>query len=301
MADYKAGYASIVGRPNVGKSTLLNQLLDQKISITSKKRQTTRYNIVGVYTDANQRQQVVFVDTPGMHKGQQDSAINRYMNRTAASALQDVDVIIFVVDKTSWTEEDEAVCQLLQNISIPVIVALNKVDQLPSVNDLLPAIQLISQKLPKAELVPLSALKKSNLDTLRNLILGFIPESESYIYGEDQVTDRSVRFLAAEIVREKVIRLTGAELPYQTTVAIEEFKDEGSIIHIGALVLVERDGQKRIVIGDKGERIKQIGIDARKDIEALLDCQVMLKIWVKVKSGWSDDDHALRSLGFDDT
>lgn len=300
MADYKAGYVSIVGRPNVGKSTLLNQLLDQKISITSKKRQTTRHNIVGIYTESAKQQQIVFVDTPGMHKGQQDSAINRYMNRTAASAIQDVDAIVFVVDRNTWTEEDEAVCQLLAKVLVPVVVALNKIDQLASVNDLLPSIQALSEKLPKAEIIPLSALKKNNLDTIRDLLLGLMPESQSYIYSEDQVTDRSIRFLAAEIIREKIVRLTGAELPYQTTVAIEEFADQGGIIHISALVLVERDGQKRIVIGEKGERIKQIGIDARRDIEALLDCQVMLKIWVKVKSGWSDDDHALKSLGFDE-
>ena len=296
--EYKSGYVSIVGRPNVGKSTLLNQLIEQKISITSKKRQTTRHNIVGVYTDAAKKHQIIYVDTPGIHQGQ-DSAINRYMNRTAASALQDVDAVVFVVDKNIWTNEDQNVADLLAHVRLPVILAVNKVDQLDSINELLPHIQAISEKLPQAEIMPLSALKRTNLDPLRDLLVGLLPESESYIYPEDQVTDRSTRFLASEIVREKVVRLTGDELPYQTTVAIEEFTDKGDIIHISALVLVEREGQKRIVIGDGGERIKQIGIDSRRDLENMLDCQVMLKIWVKVKTGWSDNDHALRSLGFD--
>lgn len=296
--NFKSGYAAIVGRPNVGKSTLLNQLIEQKVSITSKKRQTTRHNILGIFTDNSANEQIVFVDTPGIHQGQ-DSAINRYMNRTASSALQDIDVVIFVVDKNIWTEEDENVCRQLVGLSVPTIIAVNKVDQLDSINDLLPHIQKLATKLPKAELVPLSALKRNNVEKLRGLVSQLMPESESYIFPPDQITDRSMRFLAAEIVREKVVRLTGDELPYQTTVAIEEFKDEGELVHISALVLVERDGQKRIVIGERGERVKQIGIDARRDLEAMLGCKVMLKIWVKVKTGWSDDDHALRSLGFD--
>lgn len=294
----RAGYISIVGRPNVGKSTLTNQLIEQKVSITSRKRQTTRHNILGIHTDTRNRQQIIFVDTPGIHQGQ-DSAINRYMNRTATSALQDVDAVVFVVDKSIWTDEDENVCGLLKALKLPVLVAVNKIDQLDNVNSLLPHLKVLSDKLPSAEIVPLSALKKNNLDHFRVLLGDLMPVSNEYIYPDDQVTDRSMRFLAAEIVREKVVRLTGDELPYQSTVAIEEFSDDGKIVHISALVLVERDGQKRIVIGDKGERIKQIGIDARKDLESMLECQVMLKIWVKVKSGWSDDDHALRSLGFD--
>ena len=298
-AKLRAGYVSIVGKPNVGKSTLLNQLLEQKISITSKKRQTTRNNIIGIKTDDKAHTQIVFVDTPGMHQGQ-DSAINRYMNRTASSALDDVDAIVFVVDRDNFTAEDEAVAAKVANASCPVIVALNKVDRLDSVNDILPHVKSLSQRIPKAEFIPISALKAENTAALVELLNGKMPELPSYIYPEDQITDRSMRFLAAEIVREKVVRLTGAELPYQTAVELEQFKDEGSIIRISALVLVEREGQKRIVIGESGERIKQIGIDARRDMEALFECQVMLTIWVKVKSGWSDDDRALRSLGFDE-
>lgn len=299
MTIARAGYVSIVGRPNVGKSTLLNNLVEQKVSITSKKRQTTRHNILGIYTSDDALSQIVFVDTPGLHQGQQDSAINRYMNRTASSALQDVDQIVFVVDKDVWTTEDEHVSGLLRQCKLPVVVVINKVDQLESANVLLPYMQKLAAKLPEAELVPVSALKQTNLVKLRDLLVAAMPESPALIYPEDQVTDRSMRFLAAEVVREKIVRSTGDELPYQTTVAIEEFADDGKVVHISALILVEREGQKRIVIGDRGERIKQIGIDARRDLEGMLDCQVMLKLWVKVKSGWSDDDNALRSLGFD--
>nr|WP_239923710.1 GTPase Era [Agaribacterium haliotis] len=295
--DIRAGYVSIVGRPNVGKSTLLNQLLEQKISITSKKRQTTRHNIIGIRTEA--KSQLVFVDTPGIHQGQ-DSAINRYMNRTASTALADVDAIVFVLDKDQFTAEDEAVAKQLSGSSIPVVVAINKIDQLDNKRELLPHISKLNALLPKAEIVPLSALRRENLELLLTLLEELMPSSPSYIYPEDQVTDRSLRFLCAEIVREKVVRLTGAELPYQSAVEIEQFKEKDGLVTISALVLVEREGQKRIVIGDGGARIKQIGIDARRDIEALIGSQVMLNIWVKVKSGWSDDDRALRSLGFDD-
>lgn len=293
----RAGYVAIVGRPNVGKSTLLNQMLQQKISITSKKRQTTRHNIVGIKTESNS--QIVFVDTPGMHQGQ-DNAINRYMNRTASSALQDVDVVVFVVDKNIWNNEDEAVCQQLRSCRSPVIVVINKCDQLTDVRALLPRAAAIAKQLPAAEVIPISALKLDKLDVLEKSILGKLPESESFIYPEDQVTDRSMRFLAAEIVREKVVRLSGDELPYQTAVEIEKFHEGEKILTIHALVLTEREGQKRILIGESGERIKQIGIDSRRDMEALFGCQVMLNIWVKVKSGWSDDERAIRSLGFDE-
>lgn len=293
----KAGYISIVGRPNVGKSTLLNTLLEQRISITSKKRQTTRHNIIGIKTEKNA--QLIFVDTPGIHKGE-DNAMNRYMNRVACSALDDVDIIIFVVDRDTWNAEDDAVMQRLREVSHPIIIALNKTDELASVDHLLPHAAKLASLLPKADVVPISALRGDNLDALQSLLIGKLPEADAFIYPEDQVTDRSVRFLASEIIREKIVRLTGAELPYQTTVEIEEFKEEPSLVRINALILTEREGQKRIIVGEKGERIKQIGIDARGDIEALVSCKVMLTLWVKVKTGWSDDDRALRSLGFDD-
>jgi len=292
----RCGYVAIVGRPNVGKSTLLNHILGQKISITSRKPQTTRNNVVGIKTEGDI--QIMFVDTPGMHLGQQ-KAINRYMNRAANTAMKDVDVVVFVVDRFIWTEEDEAVAEKLQHASCPIILAVNKVDQIDDKESLLPHLEALSQKLKVAEIIPLSALRNVNLDRLEQLIIDRMPEG-MHMYPEDQITDRSSRFMAAEIVREKITRQLGDELPYEMAVEIEEFKQEGNLLNISALILVERDGQKRILIGDKGERIKLIGTDARKDMEKLFDMKIMLKLWVKVKSGWSDDERALRSLGYND-
>ena len=292
----RCGYVAIVGRPNVGKSTLLNHILGQKISITSRKPQTTRNNVVGIKTEGGI--QIMFVDTPGMHLGQQ-KAINRYMNRAANTAMKDVDVVVFVVDRFIWTEEDEAVAEKLQHASCPIILAVNKVDQIEDKESLLPHLEMLSQKLKIAEIIPLSALRNVNLDRLEQLIVDRMPEG-MHMYPEDQITDRSSRFMAAEIVREKITRQLGDELPYEMAVEIEEFKQEGNLLNISALILVERDGQKRILIGDKGERIKLIGTDARKDMEKLFDMKIMLKLWVKVKSGWSDDERALRSLGYND-
>lgn len=292
----RCGYVAIVGRPNVGKSTLLNHILGQKISITSRKPQTTRNNVVGIKTEGDV--QIMFVDTPGMHLGQQ-KAINRYMNRAANTAMKDVDVVVFVVDRFIWTEEDEAVAEKLQHASCPIILAVNKVDQIEDKESLLPHLELLAQKLNAAEIIPLSALRNTNLDRLEQLIVDRMPEG-AHMYPDDQITDRSSRFMAAEIVREKITRQLGDELPYEMAVEIEEFKQEGNLLNISALILVERDGQKRILIGDKGERIKLIGTDARKDMEKLFDMKIMLKLWVKVKSGWSDDERALRSLGYHD-
>lgn len=292
----RCGYVAIVGRPNVGKSTLLNHILGQKISITSRKPQTTRNNVVGIKTEGGI--QIMFVDTPGMHLGQQ-KAINRYMNRAANTAMKDVDVVVFVVDRFIWTEEDEAVAEKLQHASCPIILAVNKVDQIEDKESLLPHLEALAKKLNAAEIIPLSALRNVNLDRLEQLIIDRMPEG-MHMYPEDQITDRSSRFMAAEIVREKITRQLGDELPYEMAVEIEEFKQEGNLLNISALILVERDGQKRILIGDKGERIKLIGTDARKDMEKLFDMKIMLKLWVKVKSGWSDDERALRSLGYND-
>ncbi len=292
----RCGYVAIVGRPNVGKSTLLNHILGQKISITSRKPQTTRNNVVGIKTEGGI--QIMFVDTPGMHLGQQ-KAINRYMNRAANTAMKDVDVVVFVVDRFIWTEEDEAVAEKLQHASCPIILAVNKVDQIDDKESLLPHLDVLAKKLNAAEIIPLSALRNVNLDRLEQLIIDRMPEG-MHMYPEDQITDRSSRFMAAEIVREKITRQLGDELPYEMAVEIEEFKQEGNLLNISALILVERDGQKRILIGDKGERIKLIGTDARKDMEKLFDMKIMLKLWVKVKSGWSDDERALRSLGYND-
>ncbi|MFV9683674.1 GTPase Era [Pseudomonas sp. NY15367] len=290
----RCGYVAIVGRPNVGKSTLLNHILGQKLAITSRKPQTTRHNMLGIKTEGEI--QAVYVDTPGLHK-HNDKALNRYMNRSASTALKDVDVVVFVVDRTRWTDEDQLVLEKVQHVKCPILLAVNKADRLEDKSELLPHLNWLAEQLPQAEIVPISALQGQNLDTLEKLVGERLPESEHF-YPEDQITDRSSRFLAAELIREKIMRQLGAELPYQITVEIEEFKQEGRILHIHGLILVERDGQKKIIIGDKGERIKRIGADARKDMETMFDSKVMLNLWVKVKGGWSDDERALRSLGY---
>ncbi|WP_460804737.1 GTPase Era [Microbulbifer agarilyticus] len=292
----RCGYVAIVGRPNVGKSTLLNHLLGQKICITSRKPQTTRHNMLGIKTEGPN--QIIFVDTPGLHAGE-EKAINRYMNRAAISSTRDVDVVVFVVEPAKWTEGDELVAQKLRGLKCPLIVAVNKVDQLQDKNAVLPQLQALAERFPEAEIVPISALRTSNLQSLEDVIIERLPEG-MHFFEEDQITDRSSRFLAAEIVREKVMRQLGAEIPYAVTVEVEEFTQEGKVLHISAAILVERNGQKRILIGTKGERIKQIGQQARVDMERLFDSKVMLNLWVKVKSGWSDDERALRSLGYVD-
>jgi GTP-binding protein Era len=292
----KCGYIAIVGRPNVGKSTLLNHILGQKLSITSRKPQTTRHNLLGIKNYNNT--QFLFVDTPGLHKDQK-KALNRYMNHSVTTAIKDVDVIVFVVDKLQWLSEDELVAQRISNSNVPVILALNKVDQIENKEKLLPHLQYLTDMLKVQDIVPISALQNQNLDRLLDVIRLYLPENDHF-YPEDQLTDKSSRFLAAELIREKITRQLGDELPYQMTVEIETFKETEKIIHIDALILVEREGQKRILIGDKGARIKQIGQQAREDMESLFDMKVMLKTWVKVKSGWSDDERALRSLGYHD-
>lgn len=290
------GYVAIVGRPNVGKSTLLNHILGQKLCITSRKPQTTRHTLLGIKTKDNI--QVIFVDTQGIHTNQ-ERAINRVMNRSAASVIADVDLVIFVVDRFEWSEADEYVAKYLSNNQVPVIVAVNKVDMIEDKDALLPHLKFLASKVNATEFIPLSALRKTNLDELEAKIQTYIPQ-KMHLYPEDQITDRSERFLAAEIVREKITRQLGAEVPYQVTVEIEQFRVEGKMTYIDALILVERDGQKKIIIGTKGERIKKIGEQARADIESLLDSKVMLRTWVKIRSGWSDDERALRSLGYMD-
>ncbi|MDN3233584.1 GTPase Era [Pseudomonas luteola] len=292
----RCGYVAIVGRPNVGKSTLLNHILGQKLAITSRKPQTTRHTLLGIKTEGDV--QAVYVDTPGIHKENQ-KALNRYMNKTASAALKDVDVVIFVVDRMRWTEEDAFVLERVRHVKCPVIVAVNKTDRMEDKAELLPQLKWLSEQLPEAEVIPISAQNGVNLDSLEKLVADRLPEGDHF-FPEDQLTDRSSRFLAAELVREKIMRQLGAELPYQVTVEIEEFKQQGNVLHIHALILVERDGQKKILIGNAGERIKRIGQDARKDMETLFDSKVMLNLWVKVKSGWSDDERALRSLGYAD-
>jgi GTP-binding protein Era len=287
---------AIVGRPNVGKSTLLNHLLGQKISITSRKPQTTRHRVLGIKTEAGH--QIIFVDTPGLHKGA-EKAINRYMNRAATAAMRDVDLVVFVVDRTAWTEEDAMVLEQIRQGGLPCLLVVNKVDLLDDKSSLLPHLQFLAGQADFAAILPVSALRRHNVEELEQEILKFLPVSEHF-FPEEQITDRSQRFLAAEIVREKIMRQLGEEIPYAIAVEIEEFALEGGILHISALILVERKGQKKILVGEGGTRLRSIGSDARRDMELLFDNKVMLRLWVKVRSGWSDDERALRSLGYDD-
>lgn len=289
------GFVAIVGRPNVGKSTLLNQLLGQKVSITSKKAQTTRHRILGIDTEGPY--QTIYVDTPGLHKDEK-RAINRLMNRAASSSIGDVDLVLFIVEGTHWTDDDKMVLAKIKRANRPAMLIINKIDQVKDKGSLLPHIQMITSEYEFKEVVPLSALSPEQMPMLKGLVRPHM-SAGIHFYPADHVTDRSVRFMAAETIREKLMRFTGEELPYSTTVEIEKYETaENGMVHIHALILVEREGQKRMVIGNKGSRLKTIGSEARKDIEHMLDARVNLQLWVKVKSGWADDERALRSLGY---
>ncbi len=288
------GYIAIVGRPNVGKSTLLNYILGMKLSITSRKPQTTRHQILGLKTSGNV--QAIYVDTPGIHQ-RRGTAINKYMNRAATSVLNDVDVIVFVVQAKKWTDEDQAIVEKLKSVSCPVVLVVNKMDKLEDKKQLLPLIQELSSHYDFTEIIPVSALNGDNVEMLEQKIAPLLPENEHF-YPDDQVTDRSTRFLAAEIIREKLIRELGQELPYTSTVDIDKFVEEKDIVHIHATIYVESAGQKAIIIGKKGSRLKSIGSKAREDISKMIDNKVYLNLWVKVREGWSNDERALRGLGY---
>ncbi|MWN31622.1 GTPase Era [Gilliamella sp. Pra-s65] len=292
------GFVAIVGRPNVGKSTLLNQLLGQKISITSRKAQTTRHRIVGIDTQNND--QIIYIDTPGLHI-EEKRAINRLMNRAASSSIGDVELVIFVVEGTHWNDDDEMVANKLKDCKCPVLLVINKIDNVTDKTQLLPHIQAISQKVNFLDVVPISAEKGEGVDIIKDIVKKHLPEGEHH-FPEDYITDRSQRFMASEIIREKLMRFLGDELPYSVTVEIEQFKvdERNGMYRINGLILVERDGQKKMVIGNKGEKIKKIGIEARKDMQSFFDNKVHLELWVKVKAGWADDERALRSLGYSD-
>ena len=291
------GLVAIVGRPNVGKSTLLNALLGQKVSITSRKPQTTRHRILGILTEDNY--QAVLVDTPGLHT-EEKRAINRLMNRAASSSISEVESILFLVEGTHWTKDDELVLERVKVSNVPCTLVINKIDNVQEKEELLPHLQTLSALHEFNDIIPISASKGDNVDKIKALCLASLPESEFW-FPEDYITDRSSRFMASEIMREKLMRFTGDELPYSTTVEIEQFKvDAKGVLHINALVLVERNSQKRMIIGNKGEKLKTIGQEARRDMEELFGAQVFLETWVKVKSGWADDERALRSLGYGD-
>ena len=292
--ETRCGFVAIVGRPNVGKSTLLNHLLEQKISITSRKPQTTRHRITGIRTDDNV--QYVFVDTPGLHSGQK-KALNRVMNNTVHEVLKEVDVVLFLTERMVFNEEDENVLRALQHVNVPVLLLINKCDQLSLAQreKLLPHISQLAQRREFAEIIPIAVLTGHNLDRVLESVASYLPEGP-FLFPEDQVTDRSSRFLAAELIREKITRQLGDEVPYDTMVEIEKFTHEGRVLHIHGLILVDKPGQKQIIIGQSGERLKSIGTAARLDMEKAFDCKVMLHLWVKVKSGWADDERALHSL-----
>ena len=291
---FHCGFVAIIGRPNVGKSTLLNHILGQKISITSRKPQTTRHQILGVKTSSTS--QVIYVDTPGIHN-RRSTAINRYMNRAASSVLNDVDLVLFVVQAMQWTEEDEVVLNRLQDIDAPVLLVVNKIDRLGDKNELLPYIEKLSAMRRFDAVIPVSALHAENIDQLEADVHERMPENPPF-FPEDQITNRNVRFLSAEIIREKLIRELGQELPYTTTVEIDRFEEGESITRIFATIYVETKGQKAIIIGRKGARLKSIGSKARVDIEKMLDGKVYLEMWVKIREGWSNDERALASLGY---
>lgn len=297
-SEQHCGFVAIVGRPNVGKSTLLNKLLGQKISITSRKPQTTRHRIMGV--DTKGPYQAIFVDTPGLHI-EEKRAINRLMNRAANSSLSDVNLVLFVVDGTHWTADDEMVLNKLKTANFPTVLLVNKVDNVKDKNDVMLHMLDMSEKMDFVDIIPISAKHGRNTDAIEKHVRAHLPQAVHH-FPEEYVTDRSQRFMASEIIREKLMRFTGEELPYSVTVEIERFdyNPDNDGFRINGLILVERTGQKKMVIGKGGEKIKTIGREARLDMEDLFGRKVYLELWVKVKSGWADDERALRSLGYID-
>jgi GTP-binding protein Era len=290
----RAGYVAIVGRPNVGKSTLINRLVGQKLAITSPKPQTTRHRLLGIRTEGGV--QAVFVDTPGIHPGQ-GRALNRYLNRTATGALEGVDLALMVVQGTQWTADDQRVLELVKASGRPAVAVVNKIDLLPNKAALFPQLEQLGAQGCFTEIVPVSARKGSNVERLMQIVGRLLP-SGGQLFPEDQVTDRSLSFMAAELVREKLMRHLHQELPYVCTVGIESFDEQPGRTEISAVIWVERPSHKGIVIGKGGAMLKQIGSEARADLEKLLETHVFLQLFVREKSGWTDDDVALRTLGY---
>ena len=294
MVDFRTGYVAIVGRPNVGKSTLMNQLIGQKISITSRKAQTTRHRILGIHTQPDA--QFVFVDTPGFQLKHRNE-LNRAMNRSVSGALNEVDVIFLVVEALRFGADDAVMLKMLP-AGTPAILVLNKIDQVKDKSALLPFIEKMAAEFPFRAIVPVSAKQGSQLSDLLAAARPLLPEAAP-LFGEDDVTDRNTRFLAAEFIREKIFRLSGEELPYATSVIVEKFEEEGNLSRIHAAIIVDKPGHKAIIIGKGGEKLKQIGTEARQDLEKMLGGKVYLELWVKVKSGWADDKSMLKQLGYD--
>jgi GTP-binding protein Era len=291
---HRCGYVAIIGRPNVGKSTLVNRLVGHKFSITSRKAQTTRHRLLGIKSAPGA--QIIYVDTPGLHAGA-GRALNRYMNRAASGALVGVDVIVFLVEPGRWTDDDDHVLGRLADAEAPIVVAVNKVDKIADKQLLLPFIDELSKRAQFLDVVPISALQGTNTERLEQIFIDNLPVRAA-LYDEDQFTDRSERFLAAEMVREKLTDRLGQELPYRLSVEIEAFQLEGNMLKISAVIWVERSSQKAIVIGRQGRVLKAVGSEARKDMEALFERKVFLQLWVKIKEGWSNDEQALARLGY---
>jgi GTP-binding protein Era len=294
--DFRCGYVALVGRPNVGKSTLMNTILGQKVSIVTAKPQTTRQRIAGIKT--TERGQVVYVDTPGIHLAAK-RALNRYMNRIAQASFQDVDLILFLVEAGRWTPQDEHVAQALARIDVPVILVVNKVDLVADKGELL---RFVTEKIGTSrfsEVLMIAARRGDGVADLEQTVLKALPFARPF-YDEDQFTDRSERFLAAELIREQLMQRLHQELPYALTVEIEEFKRTGELLRIGAVIWVERNGQKQIVIGKGGKVLKQVGTGARLELQQLFGEKVFLRLWVKVSRDWTDSERALRQFGFDD-
>ncbi len=291
---YHAGLVAVIGRPNVGKSTLINALVGTKVSITSDRPQTTRHRMLGIASFPHG--QLVLVDTPGIH-GMQNKAMSRVLNRAARGALEGVDAAMLVVEAGRWDEEDDMALQALQTAKVPVVLVVNKTDRLREKTDLLPYLAKVGEGRDFAAIHPLSALKRKGLQALVDTLLPLLPEQPA-LYDEEDITDRSMRFLAAEFVREQLMRQLGAELPYASAVEIEQFEEDGRMFRIGAVIWVERDSQKAIVIGKGGERLRKIGSKAREQMERLFGRKIFLQTWVRVRQGWSNDEAALRALGY---
>jgi GTP-binding protein Era len=293
---HRAGQVAVIGRPNVGKSTLVNALVGAKVSITSNRPQTTRHQLLGIATFPEG--QLLLVDTPGIHR-EQKRAMNRWMNRAARGAIEGVDAAMLVVRAGQWDDEDALAFDALRNAGVPVVLVVNQVDRLKDKTALLPYLAKVSEGREFAAVHPISALKRKGLEALVRDVLTLVPEQPA-LYEEDEITDKSQRFLAGELVREQLMRQLGEELPYATTVEIERFVVDGALLRIGAVIWVERDGQKAIVIGKGGERLREIGAQARQQMERLFGAKVFLETWVRVREGWSDDEAALRAFGYHD-
>lgn len=293
----KSGYVSIIGKPNVGKSTLMNYFLGKKLSITSNKPQTTRHRILGIKnTDSAQ---IVFVDTPGLHLTHHANEINRVMNRAARSALSDVDVILFMIEAMRWDAEDAAVLKQLKHLSLPIILVINKIDEIKNKAELLPFMENLAKQMDFKQVIPVSAKTGMQMDDLEKAIESLLPQ-QGDLFPPEQFTDRSDRFIAAEFVREKLMRLLGDEIPYQLTVTVDAMEEEEHIIKIAVTIWVEKETQKAIVIGKNGEMLKEVGIKARQDLELYFGKKVLLKSWVKVKENWSDDVKSVHDFGIDE-